>query len=378
MFGRKKQARSAPPLPVAQTVPKGYAAQAAWRTAAQSSMERSLYASLRGAVPLVDAAIGKIVRLLGTFRLVTDDPAAQAEADAFVRDVRSNGTARGLAAFVCDYMDCLLTYGEAVGEMLLNADRSGVCALYNANPDDVRIVAGSSPMEPVVCRAADGKPVERQSLVVVSLLNQKRGTVRGTSLLEGLPFVSGILLRIFQSIKNNWERAGDLRFAVTYDPKDGSFSEESARQIADEWKKAMRSDSVCDFVSVGDVRVRVIGAENQMPDCQVPVRVLLEQMVAKLGIPPFLLGMSWSSTERMSAQQADILTSELEYYRMAAETAVRKIMETHLRLAGYATDFRLVWNDINLQDAVELSQARLNNARAAQLEKEYGLEGDNA
>ena len=243
MFGRKKQARSAPPLPVAQTVPKGYAAQAAWRTAAQSSMERSLYASLRGAVPLVDAAIGKIVRLLGTFRLVTDDPAAQAEADAFVRDVRSNGTARGLAAFVCDYMDCLLTYGEAVGEMLLNADRSGVCALYNANPDDVRIVAGSSPMEPVVCRAADGKPVERQSLVVVSLLNQKRGTVRGTSLLEGLPFVSGILLRIFQSIKNNWERAGDLRFAVTYDPKDGSFSEESARQIADEWKKAMRSDS---------------------------------------------------------------------------------------------------------------------------------------
>ena len=122
----------------------------------------------------------------------------------------------------------------------------------------------------------------------------------------------------------------------------------------------------------------MIGAENQMPDCQVPVRVLLEQMVAKLGIPPFLLGMSWSSTERMSAQQADILTSELEYYRMAAETAVRKIMETHLRLAGYATDFRLVWNDINLQDAVELSQARLNNARAAQLEKEYGLEGDNA
>ncbi len=53
---------------------------------------------------------------------------------------------------------------------------------------------------------------------------------------------------------------------------------------------------------------------------------------------------------------------------------MRKIVRTHLRLAGYSTGFSLVWNDINLQDAVELSQARLNNARAAQLEKQYGLE----
>lgn len=374
MFGRKKQADKPSALPIAQTVPK-YGGSPALALQAQTHAERSLYAALRQSVPVIDAAIGKIVRLLGSFRIVTDDPSAQAEADCFAREVMVNGSAQGLAAFVWDYMDCLLTYGEAVGEMLPDAGQNGVCALYSANPDDVRITAGSSPMELLVCRAdSTGKPLENQSLLIASLLRQKRGTVRGTSLLEGLPFVSEILLRILQSIKNNWERAGDLRFAVTYDPKDGNFSEESARLIADEWKKAMRGDSVCDFVSVGDVRVRVIGAENQMPDCQVPVRVLLEQIVAKLGIPPFLLGFSWSSTEHMSVQQADILTSELEYYRMTAEPAVRKIVRTHLRLAGYSTGFSLVWNDINLQDAVELSQARLNNARAAQLEKQYGLE----
>ena len=105
-----------------------------------------------------------------------------------------------------------------------------------------------------------------------------------------------------------------------------------------------------------------------------PVKVILEQVVAKLGIPPFLLGISWSSTERMSAQQADILTSELEYYRSAVTPAIRKIVGTHLRLSGCSCDFRLIWDDVNLQDAVELSQARLNNARAAQIEKEYGLE----
>ena len=171
--------------------------------------------------------------------------------------------------------------------------------------------------------------------MLASLLHPQSGTVRGRSLLSGLPFVSEILLRIFQSVKNNWERVGDVRFAVTYDPKDGGFSEESARQIADEWKKAMRSDSVCDFVALGDVSIKVIGAEAQMPDCEAPVRVMLEQIVAKLGIPPFLLGISWSSTERMSAQQADILTSELEYYRAAVEPVIRKIVHTHLRLAGF-------------------------------------------
>ena len=368
MFGRKKQAEDK--LPAVQTAPRTVGGlQPLLTLQAQSHAERALYTALRQAVPVADAAIGKIVRLLGTFTVITDDAAAQSTADRFVREVKVNGSAQGLAAFVSDYLDSMLTYGEAVGEMLPNAGNTGIAALYNANPDEVRITQGSSPLNLQLVRC-DGQPIANPALVFASLLRQKRGTVRGTPLLEGLPFVSEILLRIFKSMKTNWERVGDVRFAVTYDPKDGRFSEESAQHIADEWKNAMRSDTVWDFVSVGDVHVRVIGAEQAIPDCQVPVRVLLEQMVAKLGIPPFLLGMSWSSTERMSAQQADILTSELEYYRAAVEPVVRRVLETHLRLSGYGGGFSLEWEDINLQDAVELSQARLNNARAAQLEKE--------
>ena len=45
-----------------------------------------------------------------------------------------------------------------------------------------------------------------------------------------------------------------------------------------------------------------------------------------------------------------------------------------LRLSGYNEKIRVIWNDINLQDTLELSQARLNNARAVQIEKEIGLE----
>ena len=212
-----------------------------------------------------------------------------------------------------------------------------------------------------------------QSLVLAALLNPKPGTVKGTSILSGLPFVSGILEKILVSVKNNWERAGDVRFAVTYNPQNGVFSEEDARKIAGEWREAVRSDRVCDFVAVGDVSVKVIGAEKEMPECETPVRIILEQILAKLGIPPFLLGLSWSSTERMSAQQSDILTSELEYYRSALNPVIRKIVGTHLRLLGFDGGFEIVWNDINLQDAVELAQARLNNAQAMRIEEEIGV-----
>ena len=89
----------------------------------------------------------------------------------------------------------------------------------------------------------------------------------------------------------------------------------AAEQMAREWTAgdAGRSApvSVRDFVAVGDVEIKVIGADGQILDSEVPVRQILEQLVAKTGLPPFLLGLSWSSTERMSKQQADLLTSEL-------------------------------------------------------------------
>jgi hypothetical protein len=377
-FGRKK--RSNNNETIVQTVSKNTLSDSLLfsKYEMQSKAQRELYSSLRESVPVIDAAICKIVRLIGRFNVITEDKACQKIADDFVKGVKINGSSNGINNFIYSYLDSLLTYGEAVGEMIPDANAFGIEYLYNASLDDVEIRAGNSVLDLRVCRSdmTSVSEVEYPQLVFATLLNQKAGTVKGTSILSGLPFVSSILLRIFTSIKNNWERVGDVRFAVTYNPDSngGSLTQESARQIADEWKKAMRSDSVCDFVAVGDVSIRVIGAENQIPDCEIPVRTIMEQILAKLGIPPFLLGFSWSSTERMSEQQADILTSELEYYRAVVEPVISKIVSMHLRLSGYNSGFEIVWDDINLQDTVELSQARLNNARAMQIGNEIGLE----
>ena len=132
--------------------------------------------------------------------------------------------------------------------------------------------------------------------------------------------------------------------------------------------QSTRGGSVRDFVAAGDVEIKVIGAEADIPDCQAPVRLILEQLISQTGIPPFLLGLNWSSTERMSSQQADIMTSELTALRRTLTPVVEKICRLWLRLHGYDCPFAVEWEEINLQDQVEEARAELYRQQAAQLE----------
>ncbi|MDC0700728.1 serine/threonine protein phosphatase, partial [Blautia wexlerae] len=153
-----------------------------------------------------------------------------------------------------------------------------------------------------------------------------------------------------------------------------AFAKDRAKQIAQEWSGAMQKNSVRDFVAVGDVNIRAIGSDVQILDSNVPVRQMLEEIVAKLGLPPFLLGLSWSSTERMSSQQADILTSELEAYRRVLNPVIGKICSLWMRLRGLEPRYTIDWNTITLQDEVDMANARLMNARAMQIEEQLQKE----
>ena len=146
-----------------------------------------------------------------------------------------------------------------------------------------------------------------------------------------------------------------------------------ADTIAREWSGAMEATArgeVRDFVAVGDVEIKVIGADNQFIDTQVPVRQILEQIVAKTGLPPFLLGLSWSTTERMSRQQADILTTELESYRNILTPVAERVCRMALDLQGLPGAVAVDWQSISLQDETEQAQARLTNAQAALIEQQ--------
>lgn len=342
--------------------------------------EHSLYRGLRAAVPLIDAALSKIVRLTGGYRVVCENEADQPMLDRFCETVPVGLTGQSLQTFTDSYLDSLLTFGNAVGEIILNRDTLTVEGLYNGDVTEISVAAAHSPTARNYYRTEGGEQIllPNPELIVFSALAPPAGKIYGTSVLQGLPALSEILLRIYECIGQNYDRAGNVRYAVTYHPEaDGAFSRERAQEIAAAWQQGMTAaqyGEVRDFVAVGDVDIKVIGAENQLSDTNVPVRQLLEQLLAKLSIPPFLLGLSWATTERMSAQQADILTSELEYYRRQLTPVILKITETFMRLSGKPCQLRVEWEHINLQDETALADARLKNAQARALELQNNKE----
>ena len=342
------------------------------------SGEIALYRSIREAVPILDAAIWKLVRLCGGVQIRCGDPRAQQGLNRFLATVDTGRGQQGIQSFLDQYLDCMITCGQGVGEMVLDPQGKSIAAVLCADPALVEIREGDSPLDFRLCvRENGGEPKELpwQQLLLFTPFQPEAEHPYGVSMLRSMPFLTGILLKIYQALGQNWERVGNLRFAVVCKPDENSplSAQERGEQVASQWSQAMQSSrqgAVRDFVAVGDVDIKVIGADNQILDSEVPVRQILEQLVAKTGIPPFLLGLSWSSTERMSAQQADLLTSEITAIRRSLEPMLRRICRLWLRLGGYDDQVSIEWEDINLQDIVEEARAQLLHAQAEEIGRE--------
>ena len=373
-----KQKRREPPAPVVQVRrSEGHPFGVLDRYVPLRAGEIALYRAIREGVPIVDAAIWKLTRLCGGVGVRCENRQAQAGLEEFFRTVDVGWGQRGVQAFLDRYLDDLFTCGHALGEVVLTGDGKDIAALLCADPEQVEVKLGDSPLDFRLCRAGtgDNRELPWQELLLFTPFQPTGDAPCGVSLLRSMPFMAGILLKIFQATGQNWERAGSLRFAVVCRPGEGeeAFAQERCGLLAQEWSTAMqagREGSVRDFVAVGDVDIKVIGADSQILDSEIPVRQILEQLVARTGIPPFMLGLSWSSTERMSAQQADMLTSEVSAIRRCVEPALCRAAELWLRLHGFGEKAEIVWDDINLQDIVEEARAELYRAQAEKLRRE--------
>ena len=338
--------------------------------------EERIYRELREAIPVLDAAVGKLVRLSGGFAVQCRNEKAQKKLEDFLKNVPCGRGQAGVDSFLSGYMDSLLTYGRAVGEMVVSGGRLQAVCWGDVTKLEAR--EGESPLEVVLCGPDENGrmcPLPYPHLLLFTTLNPEAAHPYGVSLFRGMPFLADILMKIYTTVGANWERAGNIRYSVICkgdDSMDPAVAAQRGQQIAQEWRRAMeegKNGTVRDFVAVGDVQIKVIGSEAGILDSQVPVRQILEQLVAKTGLPPFLLGLNWSTTERMSTQQADILTSELWALRRTVEPAVRKLCRTYLALEGLDDRVEILWNDISLQDITEEAKAELYRAQAEKARK---------
>ena len=333
--------------------------------------EERIYRELREALPVLDAAVGKMVRLCGGFQPKCRNPEAQERLESFLKTVPCGRGQVGMDSFLSGYLDSLLTYGRAVGEMVVAGGR--LRAVCWGDVTALEAQEGENPLETVLWgRDEHGllRPLPYQHLLLFTTMNPEPAHPYGVSLFRGMPFLAEILVKIYNTIGINWEHAGNIRYSVVCkggENLDPTVAQERGRQVAQQWARAMedsKNGTVRDFVAVGDVEIKVIGGEAPILDSQIPVRQILEQLVAKTGLPPFLLGLSWSTTERMSVQQADLLTSELWALRRMVEPAMEKVCRTFLALEGLDDRFQIIWDDISLQDITQQAQAQLYQAQA--------------
>ena len=338
----------------------------------QRGGELRLYQAVREAVPVVDAAVCKLIRLSGGALVFCEDPETEKRLRDFLERVPAGRGQYGINAFLEQYLESLLICGGAVGEMVPAAGNRDLAALLCGRMDRIELREGESPLDFQIFG-----PDERgrmaalpyQELLLFTPLHPEAEHPYGVSLLRGLPFMADILMKIYNTVGVNWERCGNMRFAVTCRDGDGNAAERG-QLLASEWSRAMqdtRSGSVRDFVAVGDVDIKVIGGDAPILDSQVPVRQVMEQIVAKTSIPPFMLGLNWNSTERMSAQQADMLTTEITAIRRTLTPVMEQICRMWLRMQGETAAFRVDWEDINLQDEVEEAKAELYREQARKL-----------
>ena len=109
--------------------------------------DKQLYRAIREAVPLVDACIYKIIRLCGGVSAECDDPKADRELKRFLEQVDVGRGQRGINAFLDQYLDSMLVFGQAVGEIVPTADSCDVAAVLCGRVEDVQIQEGEGPLD---------------------------------------------------------------------------------------------------------------------------------------------------------------------------------------------------------------------------------------
>ena len=339
--------------------------------------EERIYHQMRQAIPVLDAAVGKLVRLSGGFRVRCRNEMAQEKLEQFLKVVPCGRGQFGIGNFLSGYLYSLLTYGRAVGELVVAQGK--LRAVCWADVTALEIHEGENPLDMTLWGPDERgqiRPLPYQQLLLFTTMNPDPGSPYGVSMFRGMPFLADILMKIYQTVGVNWERAGNVRYSVICkggEDLDPTVAQQRGKAVAEQWAKAMEDSkrgTVRDFVAVGDVEIKVIGGESPILDSEVPVRQILEQLVSKTGLPPFLLGLNWTTTERMSAQQADILTSELWAIRRTVQPAIEKICRTYLALEGLDNRLEIEWDDISLQDITEEARADLYRAQAEKYKAE--------
>ena len=350
------------------------------------SVELKFYRTLVEAIPVLDIALTKLAQLVGCPRFYGDDRLIERLED-FLWSVKVNYHQQGLLCFYRNHLRQMLQFGRAAGEIVLDNARRNIYALVNIDSDTLKFKQTDDPLKLQICQTQRGEiePVPLPEELILFNLNDPEGSnPHGVSLFRSLPFIADLLLTMEWSIKQLWERSGAPTYNVSYKPPAGVTVTKDQLDaimptIEAQFVAAMQArkdeKTIKDFFNA-NVEVSVIGADGQVLPFQEPYRAICEQVVAKTGLPPYMLGLQWSTTERLSTNQAQMIMAQVEAMRDETEYEIKYLVDLWQKLTDTPGKLQKVsWSEIMLLDAVETARARMIEAQARKTEMANAIEG---
>ena len=332
---------------------------------------------LRESLPIVDAAINRLVSLDGHIVVKGEKAALVDEIQDWISHVPVNDVQSGLQAWHQNMTGEAFEQGFVLGEFITDKKRRDIVSLRVG--DSKFIQFKRSPTGLYIYQRSDDDTDDRKldpsNLLYFAIHNENQNP-HGTPLMRSCEFVSQILTTIQNTQKNVWERFGDPSFSIIYktSKREGADLNQRRKVLEAEFATAIRAKrqgQSADFVRAIDtnseIKIEVIGAEGQILDMEVPSRHVLEQIVAKTGLPPWMLGLHWSTTERLSNAEAEMLLADVATRQSAKMPLMERLVKTMLLLRGRTWkpgDWKLEWAGVNLHDIVAQAQARFLNAQA--------------
>ena len=349
------------------------------------SVDLAVYKAIAEGIPFIDAALRKLSRMIPRFEVKCRVDGTADELNTWLQDVRVGSILRGFAPFARAHVRQMLQYGKSAGEIALTRSKRDVAGLYAIDarqirllPDEHgRLLLGESDALGMV------RAYEHQELFIYSACNSEGDDPTGVSVLRAVPFVADVVLRMENATRQKWQRHGAPSFLVHHrvdgDIQLGDAALDKQREgIQSDWERAMRArwnnEGIVDFISASqrEFVIRALDSEGEL-EFSAPYRALMEQVICSVELAPFMLGLQWATTERLSRQQADVIIGQCQEMRAELEPDFLHVLSWVQRLRGLRGDIRLHWLDINLQDQVESARGQLYAAQAAEKRIGNGL-----
>lgn len=334
-----------------------------------------LYEELAEAIPIIGAALVRLTQLVGCPRVEMEDDDEETEVHDWMDGLHVNRVATGLDNWFSGWCIDHLLYGRSHAEILPLRDYSDIWGLQTLHPRTIELrPAPDGYGIQLVQRQGFGREVVlNQQLLLSAFHDLRTDDPNGNSLLWGLPLVTRVYQQMVNSLGSTWERFGTPLYHISIEPPegfsdpDGSEGATIAEAHAAKLQAVMQSraeGNTRDFSTFGKVVVTVIGAEGEALDFTESARTLLEDIVGRTGLPSWMLGRHWSTTERMSSVEAAIVGEVIDEIRGHLMPPLHYLIDLRQRMVGGDTEFKLTWDAPSLIDRKAEAEAERTEAEA--------------